>query len=180
VRATIAGFAVLGLVATAVLHQPPTFQPIFLNLAGPATPERPTPLRQIDPTCRLRGWRYLATEVDAVRAELKCRGLDPVLAAERWTQAAELAFYCEEQPHFYYLGMPLGDRVSQYDLWRPNPVADPDAFQGRTFLLVGQDGHRMLDAFHSSEEIRTITYSENGQPIAQWTMVIAHGFRGWR
>src|SRR5438046_9381117 len=49
---------------------------------------------------------------------------DLVLATERWTQAGELGFYCDGQPAFHCLGLPLGDRDSQYDLWRPNPIVD--------------------------------------------------------
>jgi 4-amino-4-deoxy-L-arabinose transferase-like glycosyltransferase len=176
--AAMCGFAALGLIVTASLHAPVVVQPVLLQIAGPATPERPMPMRRVDPTCRLRGWRHLASEVDRVRTELQACGIEPILAAERWTQASELAFYCEGQPAIYCLGVWLGDRNSQYDLWRPNPCADPGEFTGRTFILVGLEMERLRPAFDYLEPTRTITYCENGEPIAEWTIVVAHGFRG--
>jgi hypothetical protein len=35
-------------------------------------------------------------------------------------------------------------------------------------------------AIESLERARAIRYRENGCPIAEWTIVIAYGFRGWR
>jgi 4-amino-4-deoxy-L-arabinose transferase-like glycosyltransferase len=173
------GVASLGLILSVLLHEPIAMQPVLMRLAGPASEKHPLPIRRVDPTSRLRGWRHLAVEVDRTRAELEARGIKPALAAERWTQAGELGFYCDGHPKFLCLGVPLGDRDSQYDLWRPNPFADVAAFQGRTFLLVGMDLERLLPAFDYFEPTRTAPYQENGCPIAEWTIVIAHGFRGW-
>lgn len=177
IRAGTIAFAALGLLMTALLHEPASFQPVLLRLAGPATPERPMPMRRVDPTCRLRGWRHLAAEVDRARAELQARGIEPIVAAERWTQAGQLAFYGEGHPTIYCFGVALGDRDSQYDLWRPNPIADLAHFEGRTFLLVGLEMDRLRDRFESLEETRLITYHESGQQVAEWTITIAHGYR---
>lgn len=177
VRAGMVGFAALGLLMMSMLHAPATVQPVLLRIAGPATPDQPMPMRRVDPTVRLRGWRFLAGEVDRTRAELRARGIEPVLAGERWTHASELAFYCEGQPITYCVGLFLGDRDSQYDLWRPNPVADPTAFEERTFILVGLEMERLRDAFESFESQRIVYYAEDGQRIAEWTITIAHGFR---
>jgi hypothetical protein len=169
--------AALGLLVTIAVHEPISVQPIFLRLAGPATREHPLPIRRVDPTSRLRGWRFLADRVDQVRAELTARGIEPVLATERWTHAGELAFYCDQRPTVHCLGAYCGDRVSQYDLWRPNPVADAEVFRGRTFILVGTEVQLMASAFASLEPVRVITYRENGHPIAEWTIAVAHGYR---
>jgi hypothetical protein len=173
-------FAALGLLLSVMIHEPVHLQPVLLHLAGPASEQYPMPIRRVDPTSRLRGWRCLAAEVDRVRAELKTREIEPVLAAERWTQAAELGFYCDGQPAVFCLGCLLRDRDSQYDIWRPNPCADAADFHGRTFLLVGMDLHRLRPAFESLEPARAIRYQENGCPIAEWNIVVAYGFRGWR
>ncbi len=173
------GFAALGLMVIALLHAPTSLQPVLLRIAGPATPLRPAPMRRVDPTCRLRGWRHLAAEVDRTCVALRERGIEPIVAGERWTLAGELAFYCEHQPAIYCVGRPLGDRDSQYDLWRPNPVADPAVFRGCTFVVVGLDLERLRPAFAALEPIRTVEYCENGQPIAVWTIAVAHDFRGW-
>jgi hypothetical protein len=178
-KASTATVAILGLLLTMVMHEPIRMQPVLLRLTGPATPQQPTPIRRVDPTSRLRGWRHLAAEVDRTRADLKARGIEPVLAAERWTQAGEVGFYCAGNPTVACLGIPLGDRSCQYDLWRPNPVTDSASYLGRSFLLVGLDLDRLGPAFESLEPTRTVQYEENGCPIAQWTIVVAHGFRGW-
>ena len=141
----------LGLLISVALHEPIQVQPVLLRIAGPATTERPMPLRRVDPSSRLRGWRHLAAEVDRARGELQARGITPVLAAERWTQAAELGFYCGDHPCAHCLGVTFGDRDSQYDLWRPDPIADDADFHGQTFLLVGMELDRLAHAFDRFE-----------------------------
>src|SRR5205807_422639 len=93
---------------------------------------------RIDPTARLRGWRFLAAEVDRELDRLRAAGDDPLLAAVYWTVPGELAFYCRDHPTVYCFGPVRGERLSQYDLWRPNPVWDPEQFRGRTVLIVGE------------------------------------------
>jgi hypothetical protein len=174
VRIGTIGFAAFGLLLTLAFHAPHALQPVLLCLTGPATTEHPMPLRRVDPTARLRGWRHLAAEVDRVRTEVS----DPILATERWTQAGELAFYCEGHPKLYCMGLFLGDRDSQYDLWRPNPVRDPADFHGRTFILVGSELDRLSHLFGSMETPRVVQYRESGQLIAEWTITVAHDYRG--
>jgi hypothetical protein len=170
--------AALGLLVTLAIHEPIRMQPVLLRLAGPATSERPTPIRRVDPTCRLRGWRFLAEHVDHTRTELRQRGIEPVLATERWTQAGELAFYCDGQPQVHSLGLLFGDRHCQYDLWRPNPCADRSAFEGRSFIFAGVSSHVLRDVFDEVETPRWVQYRENGHVIAEWCIVVAHGYRG--
>lgn len=171
-------FATVGLLISVGLHEPILVQPVLMRLAGPASSEQPTPLRRVDPTCRLRGWQQLAVEVDDVRSNLRSRGIEPVLAAGRWTQAAELSFYGDGKPTVYCLGTAQGDRDSQYDLWRPNPIADGDAFRKRTFILVGVNLRELGQSFQSFEAVRTVQHRQGGCLIASWEVVVAHGFRG--
>lgn len=175
---SLTGGAVLGLLLILAIHAPMQVQPVLLSIAGPAGPADPAPLGRVDPTSRLRGWRHLAAEVDRARADLEAQGIEPVLAAERWTQAGELSFYCAGQPRFHCLGIYLGDRATQYELWRPNPVADASDFRGRTFLLVGLDLERLDFAFDELEPARTVEHRENGVRIAAWTIAVGHGYRG--
>ena len=172
-------FAALGLMLTVAVHDMLPLQPVLLQLAGPASKQHPMPLRRVDPTSRLRGWRHLAVEVDRLRAELEADGIQPVLATERWTQTSELRFYCDGHPAVYCFGVKMGDRDSQYDLWRPNPIRDASMFHGRAFLLVGVELEALRPAFKVFEPRRAIEYRENGQLIAAWKVAVAHGFRGW-
>jgi hypothetical protein len=172
---------VLGLLLQGLLYQQRLAQPLLVRLAGPPTPERPMPLRRFDPTCRLRGWHSsLAAEVDRQRELLRCEGVEPVLAASIWNVPGELGFYCQGQPTVYSLGPALGDRYSQYDLWRPNPVADPEAFVGRTFVFVGFVTPSLREAFKSVGPEVPVTCREGDQPIAEWVITICRGFRGFR
>jgi hypothetical protein len=178
-RASLAAACALGLGLTVLMHHSEWARPVLARLAGPAGPERPLPLRRLDPTCRLRGWRALAAEVDRTRERLRQEGVEPVLAGTAWTLPGELAFYCRGHPTVYCLGPAMGDRHSQYDLWRPNPVLDPERFVGATMLVVGDIPPSARRAFRAVETSWTVTYEENGRPLARWTLTLCRGFRGF-
>jgi 4-amino-4-deoxy-L-arabinose transferase-like glycosyltransferase len=174
----------LGLGATFYLHYGERVYPELAALLGGPTPGNPMPLRKIDPTCRLRGWRVLAGEVDAVRRALKTsEGEEPVLGGTVWNLPGELGFYCQGQPPTVSLGPVFGDRHSQYDFW-PGPFADPEAYRGRTFVLIGvvdKVHFRMLQSsFDKVEERpRRVEYYERGQLVSMWEITICHGFRSF-
>jgi hypothetical protein len=181
-RLTMVGItltSVLGLVLTLCLHQTEWVRPLLAELAGPTTPTRPLPLRRWDPTCRLRGWRTLAKHVDTLRAELHAQGIDPVLAGSAWILPGQLGFYCRDNPTVYSIGPALGDRRSQYDLWRPNPLEDADCFKGRTFILIGCDETVLDGVFDHLEPSHSIVHVEGDHPIARWKVVVGKGYRGF-
>jgi 4-amino-4-deoxy-L-arabinose transferase-like glycosyltransferase len=169
----------LGLGLTALAHHSEWAFPLLARLAGPPTVLQPCPLRGVDPTCRLRGWRALGATLDEVRVRLRAEGAEAVLAATGWALPGEVGFYCAGQPTAYSVGPVVGDRRSQYDLWRPNPVDDPDAFRGRTFLIVGGFPGDFGGAFESIDPPRVVTHYENGQPVAAWVVTVCRGFRGF-
>jgi hypothetical protein len=169
----------LGLLVTMVMHHSDIARPVLLRISGPPSEKHPLPMRRFDPTCRLRGWHYLASELDRIRAEMRAEGIEPILAASSWTLPGEIGFYCEGHPVVYSLGLAVGDRWSQYDLWRPNPLWEPKEFKGRTFLFVGDPSARLAGAFESLERPRVIEYQERGQPIARWTVVVCRGYHGF-
>jgi hypothetical protein len=177
--ASLTTACLLGLLVTVVMHRSEIARPVLLRLSGPASVQHPLPLRRFDPTCRLRGWHYLGHAMDGVRAQLLTDGIEPILAASSWTLPGELGFYCEGHPTVYSLGLALGDRWSQYDLWRPNPLWDPGAFLGRTFLFVGEPSPVLAEAFDRLDTPRVVEYQEQGQPIARWTVLVCRGYRGF-
>jgi hypothetical protein len=170
----------VGLALTVLVHRTDWLRPVLVACSGEPTPEQPLPLRRFDPTCRLRGWHFLGQEVDRLRAELEAAGEDVVLAAANWSLPGELGFYCQGHPVVYSIGSAGGDRSSQYDLWRPNPVDDPDLFLGKTFLLVSQGKIDLSRDFAAVEPQRVIVHQEEGHAIAAWSVVVARGFRGFR
>ena len=176
----VAGFACLGFVLTLAVHCTTFIQPVLLRIAGPASDHRPMPLRKIDPTTRLRGWRFLAQEVDAIRAECRKQGIDAVLVGTTWTLPGELGFYCDGHPTVYSIGVALGDRHSQYDLWRPNPVEHVEEFAGKTFIVVGATEKALRGAFERVEPTREISYFEEGQLVNHWHVTVGHGYRGFK
>ena len=169
----------VGLVGSVVVHMPLAFQPFFAAISGPASEQRPMPMRRFDPTCRLRGWTTLAREVDKVRGELKTDGIDPILVGTSWSFPGELGFYCEGHPPAYSIGIAFNDRNSQYELWRPHPVLEPAPFLGKTFVVVGANDGLLSPYFDRVEPTRGIEHRENGLLIAAWTVTVCRGFRGF-
>jgi hypothetical protein len=175
----LAAACALGLLLTIFVHHSDWTYPLLSELAGPPTDPQPLPLRRLDPTCRLRGWQTLGAAVDELCDELRADGVEPVLAATSWALPGEVGFYCAGHPTVYSVGPVLGDRRSQYDLWRPNPVDDPAEFVGRTFVIVGGFPTDGGAAFDTIEAPRTVTHYEQGQPVASWTVTVCRGFRGF-
>jgi hypothetical protein len=176
----LATVCAVGLALTIFVHRTDITWPVLVRLAGSPSEQQPLPLRRLDPTCRLRGWREtLAAEVDRCRARLHAEGVEPILAASNWSLPGELGFYCAGHPTVYSLGLRMGDRHSQYELWHPNPLDEPEAFRGRTFVLVGNFSSELRQAFTTLEEMRFVTHQEQGQPIAIWGVTVCRGFRGF-
>jgi hypothetical protein len=171
----------LGLLVAVGVHFPGPFQPLVARLVGRPSAADPTPIRRLDITSRLHGWRSLAAEVDGLRERIVAEtGAEPVLAATYWSVPGQLAFFCTGNPAVYSIGIPNGsDRHSQYDFWRPNPVTDAQVFRGQSFVIVGEIGPGVVSAFERVEPSIRVTYSENGIPLQVWTIRVCHGFRGF-
>ncbi|MEO2088877.1 MAG: hypothetical protein ABGY75_05185, partial [Gemmataceae bacterium] len=168
----------IGLAFCIVLRWPNLVRPALAAVLPAPSEVNPTPIRKLDPTARLAGWKTLASAVDRVRLEEKRRtGEVPLIATMAWTACGELGFYCDGHPAVYTFGSAIGDRASQYDLWRPNPVADAQAFAGRTFVYVGDE--LPGGVFDSLERVERVTHSENGVPLAAWTVWVGRGYRGF-
>jgi len=174
----LAGTCALGAALALVLHYPQRAYPALGALADALYPQQPLALRRLDPTCRLRGWQHLAAAVDQLRADLAAEGFEPVVAGAMWNIPGELAFYCRGNPTVYSLGRAVGDRQSQYDLWRANPLADPEAFAGRTFILVG-DFPNLGHAFNEVSAPRAVEFRVAGRPVSAWQVRVARGYRGF-
>ena len=68
-------------------------------VAGQSTAEKPLPVRSLDISARLTGWKTLAAEVDRIRTEVAtATGEKPVLAGTNWTIPGHLRFYCRDRP----------------------------------------------------------------------------------
>jgi len=168
----------LGFGLTLLMHDFSLIYPLLSRISGSPTTENIVPMRRLDPTSRLRGWRTLAAEVDRIRDELKQEGVEPVIAADRWTMPGAIGFYCQGHPTVYSFGPVFGDRHSQYDLWHPNPLADPEAFRGRTFILVVESVEPLWESFEQIGELKMVMHYQRGEPISRWLVTVARGYRG--
>lgn len=163
------------------LHFPDVMRPLLARLVDPPSETAPLPVRTIDPTARLAGWKSLAAAVDDLRTRLRAEtGDEPVLVGTHWTLPGTLRFHCAGQPEVYSIGVVNGsDRHSQYDLWRPNPRDDAQVFRGRSFVIVGDIGPDVAGAFEQVEPPSRLVYAPNGVPVAAWNVWVGHGFRGF-
>lgn len=175
---TLAAFLLLGLVGSLVVRFPHLVRPTLARLADPPNDVRRTPVRKYDPTVRLYGWRTLAAEVDRARDRVRREeGREPFVAAASWHACGELGCYCEGHPEVYSFGRFLGERHSQYDVWRPNPVADPDHFDGRTVVFVGSLTPEFLTLFDRVSTPVHVLHREDGIPVNEWYVTVLHGYR---
>jgi hypothetical protein len=169
-----------GLFLTLTIHHSAILYPLLKPIVGSSSTETPFPLRKVDPTCRLKGWRTLAAEVNRLRTEVRNRnGEDPIIAGLNWQLPGEIGVYISDHPPVYSLGLVVGDRHSQYDLWRPNPIDDAQEFLGKTFIVVGVGNPALEAGFDRVEPARIIIHHEDGEPIAGWSIWIAHGYHGF-
>lgn len=167
----------VGVLVTLFMYYSAWLYPVLTRLAGPPTLTRPFPLRRVDPTCRLRGFRTLAAKVDELRRLLALEGIEPVLAGCCWNMPGELGAYCAGHPQAYSIGLCMGDRHSQYDLW-PNPIANGEQFKGRTFVVVNGDVELLGNAFRKVFSLE-VKYEEKGQPITSWRLSVCRDFFGY-
>jgi len=165
----------LGAFASFGLRFPHFVRPILAAILPAPSEANPAPIRKLDATARLAGWRTLAAEVDRLRA----KNPDAAIAGMTWTIPGELAFHCSGRPEAYSFGPALADRSSQYDLWRPNPTSDPESFRGRTFIYVGDPIPNFETVFERVEGPYRVTHEERGVPLATWTLWVGRGFRGF-
>jgi 4-amino-4-deoxy-L-arabinose transferase-like glycosyltransferase len=165
--------ATLGTALTVVAHSSVFLHEPVQRLTGLAP-------RRWDPTCRLRGWRELASAVEQMRIQLRANGTEPILAGSAWNLPGILAFYLPDQPTVYHVGPAAGQRQSQYEIWRPQPTSDPQVFLGRCFIIVGPTPPAFETAFERLERLPPLTFGKPGQEVATHFLTIAHGFRGFR
>ncbi len=170
----------IGVAVSFVAHFPAIVRPALARLAGPPTATDPAPVRRFDPSVRLAGWQTLAKEVDRLRNQVgEETGDEPLVAGMSWTLPGELAFYCDGHPTVYCFSLAAGERHSQYDVWRPNPTADAQAFRGRAFIYVGELNPDILGAFDRVGPPVEVNASDGGIPVNRWVVRACFGFRGF-
>jgi hypothetical protein len=175
----LATASAVGILLVLLVHYSAWAYPVLEPLAGKPTAEQPFPLRRFDPTLRLRGWRELAAGVDHVRQELQAHQEEAILVGTGWSMPGLIGFYCADHPVVYSVGLAFGDRRSQYDFWRPNPIWDVEQFKGRTLVVVSSSPLNLDPVFGSVETHRLVTHTETGQPLAEWMIYVGRDYKGF-
>ncbi len=171
-------FLAIGFGLAFVVHKTDILYPVLSRLVPEPTVGSPVPLRQLDPVCRVRGWKFLSAEVDRMREEISASGKEPILVATHWSIPGLLGVYCKGHPQAYSIGLAVGDRHSQYDLWT-NPIDQPAQFLGRDFIVVGGIPKQLHGSFDSIQEANEIIYhTPNGYPVANFWIQVGKGFKG--
>ncbi|MCE9532050.1 MAG: glycosyltransferase family 39 protein [Planctomycetes bacterium] len=169
----------LCLLLTVAMHETRNVRPLLREVAVRLQADDPYSLRRVDPTCRLRGWSTLGQEIDIVRQQIEREeGRDPILAGPGWNMPGEIGFYCKGHPQVFCFGAFFGGRHSQYDIWRPNPVADQNLYIGRTFVVVNGSEASLRSFFGDVVLAKDFIYREGNVPIANWTIWICRNYRG--
>ncbi len=157
----------------------------FVSLAAPlaqrlASPLDPTPLARFDPAARLRGWRELGAAAGAQLTALQqpAGAPEPLLLADDYQVASQLAFYTPGKPVVYCVQAALGKRRSQYDLW-PGPLREPGAYIGRPCLFVGSRSPRVEAAMPGLRHLQLIEHHVGGHAVAAWSLWHAPQFVGF-
>lgn len=181
----LAGAAVFGLVQVVLIHFTAWLMPLFALLTRNAPPWEKTPIRNLDPTARLRGWSQLGSAVGSVLAAEQAVGRDPFIMTDDYQVASEIAFYCPGNPPVYSAQAALGGRYSQYDLWM-NPISDPELFVGRPCIYVGSvhpeltgEGGGAAALPGLGEPTMIVTHEVRGHPMRIWTIFTAPSFAGF-
>lgn len=128
-----------------------------------------------DPTAQGAGWTGLAWELSAARG-----GGSAWIAANRYQDAAELAFHLHDHPTVFSLN--IGGRPNQYDLW---PRFPDRARVGDTLLVVLNDERSTPDAIvrllpHCTSMLRgeTVELRRGGELLGDRRVWTCAGWRG--
>ncbi len=160
-----------------------------LKVLPAPTPDRPAPIRKLDPTCRMVGYRDLVPEVARQIDALRAQGLDPFVLAPTYPLTATLEFHLPGQPEVYCLGWSPGmaaETINQHDLWHPNPRHDLSAFRDRPAVIVepeerppGYAGGLLKNGlFESIDKPTRVVAQRSGLTVGVWNITVARGYKG--
>jgi hypothetical protein len=170
-------------------HHTEWFYPALAGYVPAPTEKSPAPLRLLDPTNRMRGYRTLAQAVERHREALAARGDSPFVLTGTYALTSSLSYYLPGHPESYCLSWNYGmtaSPVNQHDLWHPNPRHDLGAFRGKPALVV-EDANmppsmaRLMvkkGVFGRGEFLERVVVKERGLVVGAWDVSLCHDYRG--
>jgi hypothetical protein len=175
-----------------LFQQTERLYPILARFCPEPAVNNPVPVIWIDPTCRMRGFRDLAGEVQERLRALRAEGQDPFVLTPSYGLASELSFYLPGQPEVYCLSWSPGFAVranNQHDLWHPNPRHDLDAFRNRPAVVIADasptpnnyaKGTVRQGLFAQAGPTSRMTVRRKGLVVASWELTICRDYQGIR
>lgn len=149
---------------------------IYLHAAFAILPLAP----RKDPIARGAGWSALANAVDVVARRAPPNGATRWIGAERYQDAAELAFHLPDHPATFSLN--LAGRRNQYDLW---PGFAGTAHRGDDLVVVveeSQDVHptivRIAPFFHRYDRDTLVDLRNRSGSVTQRRVWIMRNWNG--
>ena len=151
---------------------------VYLHVVVPVLP-LPAPR---DPVAKAYGWEAVGAAIDRRSAWLTSRasfGGTLFIAAERYQDAAELAFHVRGHPRVFALNL-LG-RPNQYDLWRTFPER---ASAGSSLLLVLDDESeeppaiRKLSCCFHIDQGESVALMRRGQVVTRKRLWLLSSWNG--
>lgn len=105
-------------------------------------------------------------------------GLEPVVMAQHYGRASQMAYYVPGRPTVYCAGAYMDGPRKQYDLWSETDLANPSthaALAGRPALLVGGRLEQWEPAFARVEEAGQL----EGEHKKGRMIYLGYGYRGF-
>jgi 4-amino-4-deoxy-L-arabinose transferase-like glycosyltransferase len=141
-----------------------------LRSAGLYTSERP-----IVPIGRLMGANRVAAHAARLQQQVASEtGPMPIVIAQQYGRASQLAFYMPGRPLVYCSSAKSGGRKTQYDLW-PRTNLDSPSLRGVAAICVGGHPYQWEPAFERIVEFGML----DGEPKASRLTFVGYGYRGF-
>ena len=126
------------------------------------------------PSSRLKGWRELGTEVNALLNDVGRE--NTFIISHKRQYVSEIAFYAEDHPTVYMLNL-TGRRQSQYDLWKGFETK-----VGFDALYITKLGYPVPESFAKAfdrvREIKTVKIHSGEELIRGFSIFYCQNFHG--
>lgn len=138
-------------------------------------------LERLIPKGRIMGADELADEIFELseRARHDPRnvdGLEPMIIAQHYGRASELAFYLRDRvPVVYCSSSKMAGRQTQYDFWKSTDLSDLDHLAGRPGVLLGGERSQWEGVFDVvTDPVEVVNETKRGRQT-----YLGFGYRGF-
>jgi 4-amino-4-deoxy-L-arabinose transferase-like glycosyltransferase len=131
--------------------------------------------RPLVPLGRIMGARTVAQSAQDLRGRVALEtGREPLVIAQQYGRASQLAFYMDGRPLVYCSSSRSEGRRTQYDMWEETSLDKPELL-GQDAICVGGHLYQWEPAFERVVEFGML----EGEPKASRLTFIGYGFKGF-